>query len=376
MKKYSKYSILNKPFLPIEKIFEREFIPLSMSEYLLEHEITAFFGNVSNEVGRSIVENEIGFPIGVYYIENICITFDGCLFTDNALLSSDSLNFRESSREVLSHFLKDELTEVYVENTCVLLYGPGWTTWGHWIIEFLTRVYIIYRMGFDKNNIKWIIPSDCPDFAIKIINMVGIKDINLILFDHTNTILRCKSIIIPTNLTCGMSCHPLMSEYISWIKNILGCVVSPDPSLRLYLSRQKLATSRRVSNAEEVENIIKNNGYRVVYPESLSVSDQIHLYSKSISIFSEYGSASHNSIFASPQTFIGCLRDNKRSVGFVQSALCKAAGQKMCYIFGDHNYTNNNSEYTINPIDLKASLNFAQNKIIRSLLNVDRSKNP
>lgn len=166
------------------------------------------------------------------------ITFDGCLVTDNTLLSSDSLNFRESSRDVLAHFLKDELTEIYTESNCVLLYGPGWTTWGHWIIEFLTRVYIIYKIGFDKNNIKWIIPSDCPIFARELIRMVGIEDINIIQFDHTNTILRCKSIIVPTNLTCGMSCHPLMVNYIEWLKNIIGCNVRPDPSLRLYLSRQ------------------------------------------------------------------------------------------------------------------------------------------
>lgn len=109
-------------------------------------------------------------------------------------------------------------------------------------------------------------------------------------------------------------------------------------------------------------------GYQVVYPELLSVCDQIQLYSKAISFFSEYGSGSHNSIFASSQTFVGCLRDNKRSVGFVQSALCRASGQKMCYIFGNENIAGVSSEYTINPIDLQSSLKFAQSKIVRSFL--------
>jgi len=364
----TKATIIEKPFIHVDAVLAGSFIPLTTSIDLLDHELTAFFGATNKEIGRSIVENTTGFPIGAYYAQNICVTFDGCLFTDNALIAAASLNFRDSSRHVLAHFLQDELDEIDVQDPCVLLYGPGWTTWGHWTIEFLTRIYTMARMGVDKNTIKWVIPSECPAFARTLIQMIGINDENLITFDHTRQYLRCRSLVVPTNLTCGMSCHPLMTDYILWLRKTLGTDVAPDPTQRIYLSRQKLGSQRCVLNAGEVEDVMREHGYQVIYPEHMTIAEQITCYARSISMFSEYGSGSHNSIFASPHTFIGCLRDNKRSVGFVQSALCRAAGQKSCYVFGEQ--APYDQSFRIDMNDLRDSLIFADSQTKRSIAQI------
>lgn len=358
-----KHDLLGRSFSSIDDVQSLYFIPLSHETALLEHEITGFFGAVNGEIGRSLAENCFGFPVGVYHSKELCVTFDGCLFTDKALIATDALNFREASRPVLEHFLAPELDEVFIEDPCILLYGPGWPTWGHWTIEFLARIFIASKIGLDVRSAQWIIPNECPDFARKLIKKIGILDENLIIFDHRTQYLRCKSIYVPTNLTCGMSCHPLMKDYIVWIRNLFGEGLTQTPDQRIYLSRQMLDSRRHVANTDEVENIFHDHGYKIIHPECLSIDDQISIYSKSLSLFSDYGSASHNSIFAHSQTFIGCLRGNRRSVGFVQSALSRAAGQKCCYIFGEHLTGHEHQSYRIDLCDLREALHFAEQKI-------------
>ncbi|BBC81062.1 capsular biosynthesis protein [Acetobacter orientalis] len=366
----TKHALLEMPFYSIDSQLGHSFIPLSQTTDLLDHEITAFFGAVNQDVGRSIVENTAGSPVGIYNAKNVCITFDGYLFKNNSFLATDGLNLREAGRPVLAHFLENIITETFIHDPCVLLYGPGWTTWGHWTIEFFTRIYLLERLGTRSEEIKWIIPAQCPDFVHFFLKKFGITPDNIIKFEHTKEYLHCQSLIIPTNLTCGMSCHPLMSDYIVWLKTKLKLPTLPDITQKIYLSRQKLTSTRRIINATEIENIVTDFGYTIFYPEKMTIDEQIKTYSKSVSIFSEYGSASHNSIFAPRSAFIGCLRDNKRSVGFIQSALCKAAQQKMCYIFGREEINYPESSYYINPNDLRDSLVFADQKIKQSLFNL------
>jgi capsular polysaccharide biosynthesis protein len=70
---------------------------------------------------------------------------------------------------------------------------------------------------------------------------------------------------------------------------------------RIYISRNKGKT-RRVIQEERIIEVLTSYGFTVVYPENLSVAQQIKMFSEVEAVVSPHGAALTNTIFCSPGT--------------------------------------------------------------------------
>jgi len=75
------------------------------------------------------------------------------------------------------------------------------------------------------------------------------------------------------------------------------------PRSRIYLTR-KNEDRRRVHNEDQVTGILKNFGFTTVDPGSMSIKEQVALFSRAEYVVSPHGGALSNIVFTPPETKI------------------------------------------------------------------------
>ena len=129
----------------------------------------------------------------------------------------------------------------------------------------------------------------------------------------------------------------LISMADNIIRNIMPKRGSWDesPRRRLFLSRAEWQNQRRsLINRSEVEDIFRLHGYEIVYPERLSIGEQIALYRSAAVLAGENGSALHNCLFGHPEQKVLVLKSRSDGV-YIQSSICEQAGQQIAYCYGE-----------------------------------------
>jgi capsular polysaccharide biosynthesis protein len=125
-------------------------------------------------------------------------------------------------------------------------------------------------------------------------------------------------------------------------KFLLSCVadragepIRSGSNRRVFVSRARASQSRSLLNRERIEEMATAAGLELVYPEALSLLEQVNLFGETRMIVGEYGSALHGSLFSSPGTVVCALRGSLSHPGFIQSGFGKALAQPTGYVFGE-----------------------------------------
>ena len=106
---------------------------------------------------------------------------------------------------------------------------------------------------------------------------------------------------------------------------------------RLYLSRGS-APRRQILNEEELTRMLVSEGYEVVRPETLTVAEQVALFSEASHIVSPSGAALTNMIYAPPGAAIVSMYSRYLHTGAGElyfDALAEACGHRFSVVMGD-----------------------------------------
>jgi hypothetical protein len=134
--------------------------------------------------------------------------------------------------------------------------------------------------------------------------------------------------------------HKAMARPYHEVARRIAGDVEPSPQ-PLYLSRRRLPSTQRAIIGEDwLEEVLRQNGFRIAYPETMSLEEQVRLLNGHAHIISNAGSAAQNVLFArnapalhlltngaqfspdyfmhhtvvgTPTTFINCLGLNGRT---------------------------------------------------------------
>lgn len=193
-----------------------------------------------------------------------------------------------------SHIVQNEACQSHIEGCAIF---GGWMFaphFGHMLIESIGRLWaasylvnklpIVFLPGFQQSR---SIPSIFYEFS----RLLGINS-HLCLLDCSTSVER---LIVPSQLL-GLgdyiSSHP---EFIQFVSGLKSRIPSQEVLFKkIYVSRARLSKSQGCLIGEaEIESNFRNNGYHVIYPELMSLNDQLHIYnSAEYLVFSE-GSALH-----------------------------------------------------------------------------------
>lgn len=119
--------------------------------------------------------------------------------------------------------------------------------------------------------------------------------------------------------------------------------------LKLYLRRNPEV--RSISNQLEIENHLKDNGYTVVSPESLSPEDQMKMFSNATHIVAPTGAALANIVFASKDTQVTVLVSDHKDINlyYWSSISAASSGARIQYVVGSKEglFTNLHCDYSV-----------------------------
>jgi len=279
---------------------------------------------------------------GCYEIRDAQVTYDAIILLHGHPVWTLALNHPDYYvSEVLErNFSNASALEVrHVPGSAAIIHGPGYNVFGHWLLDFLPRLYLLDLAGYDLHTTKLILPSQTERFALDLLQQIGIPSENLILYDDRTQLVRPDVLIVPTILRLRSRFNPLLSVASRfWTEKLLAgarSVANQIQNKRLFIARGPESSSRHFPTRDAILSRAADAGYEIVYPERLPFSEQIQLFRSASQVIGEYGSALHGTIHAPVGTTICALRGTSYHPGFAQSGLGECLGHRTGYVFGN-----------------------------------------
>lgn len=167
-----------------------------------------------------------------------------------------------------------------------------------WFIDSLSRAYIIAKVidepvtllmwkgahPYQKHTLEFLL-KDHPHIKIKYISK------------HQK--IKISDFYLPSFVTSTFSGYlpPGVSEWLrEGVWNSFQ-VIRSNPKHRIYISRSK-AKFRRIANEPELYPLLKQYGFKIVWPEELEYKQQIQIFYDAEAIISPHGAGLTNLLFA------------------------------------------------------------------------------
>ena len=237
-----------------------------------------FFGNsggILNSQGKIVIES----------LMNIARMYSSYIFRVPGLFLTS--NLKSSSYTSILHLPWAE-TSIY-----------------HFFIDVMPRLYVL---SFFKNeSITIIINHDVSDFQWQILKTfkVSYRNFKFIKIKRYQK-FKISDYVFPSFSSLNNNGY-LDDNILTFVTGLtrlaFGTELNINKNRRIYISR-KYADKRKLANETEVQKILTNFGFEVVYAEHLNYKMQIELFESSNFIIGVHGAGLTNMIFCSKNTKI------------------------------------------------------------------------
>lgn len=295
------------------------------------------FGNVPASLNRMLFGPGRMARVGFYTVSNAVVVRDSVVMHGDTVLTSDATNHPDYHCRHIGAVTRPEAlaSPRHIPGRVISLVGPGWSTWGHWLADFLPRIHLLAHSVVSGERIRWLLPADVPAYAFEMLRAVGVGRESLVHYDSDEAV-QVDQLIVPENLSAGVAMHPAFSRALDWIRGEV--FAQPDlpvgkPS-KIFVTRASNPDWRRLSNRAEIEQMAIQRGYQVIDPAGLSFLQQVAMFRAATHVAGEYGSGLHTAIFAPSSTVVTCFRGSSPTAGVLQSGLSHALGQPFGYVIG------------------------------------------
>lgn len=192
----------------------------------------------------------------------------------------------------------------------VLYLGWLFDSFGHLLLESLARIWALAHVDPDTPVVFQYVPGHVPQpHVFALLDLFGLRRERILLPSGP---VRIRRLLMPDPMLLTRSIvHERAGEpYRAVAERIAdGAPLSEQP---LYFSRRMLPASQRAHIGEAaLEEVLRDNGFRVEYPERLPLVEQIRLAATHRTLVTSTGSASHLAFFARPgaEMHIFCYGD-------------------------------------------------------------------
>ena len=304
------------------------------------------------------------------YVNNIgnLVSFDRSSEQETMIIDSDqqSPHYLSSAQPAFAGS-----KETIVLDSVFPILRPGDHIYGHWVTDILPRLWVLSHK-IDLASVTMVVRHNIPSFALKMLELFGVPQSNICLFNPNLQNLRCKRAYYATNLRKDQISHPMMGRFSDhWTKIVKASMPSapgtPKTGEKVYISRGKWikpSPHRVCLNSEELEDFfLAQDEWHVVHPQDLSLGEQLEVFSNAKVVVGEEGSGLHNSLFMPSESHVISLR-NTHNFGLIQSGLCRVKSQTEHFVFesiGAQQSNNRSANFYIDICrlsDVLSSLNF------------------
>ncbi|MDD4600824.1 hypothetical protein SDC9_11413 [bioreactor metagenome] len=231
--------------------------------------------------------------------EGRVLGLDGKVILHDGRLLGDASKGYNASFESLDFFPNLNLPdEEYIDGTVAVLAAPYSNCYYHWMFDVLPRLHLLRQSGItcDKYLVNW----DGLSFQTETLTMLGVPE-NKLIKSKPDLYLKAQRLVIPSLSTHAgyvpeWVCSSLRSELLC------GMVSEPIEEFRkIYISRDD-AIHRHVVNEKELITFLSDFGFSAVLPGSLSLAEQISIFSSAQVVIAPHGAGLTNLLFCNPGT--------------------------------------------------------------------------
>jgi len=252
--------------------------------------------------------------------KNSHAVFDSFVFSrvDNKIFGIDNkFESHENSPYIFFHY--DKIKE-FDEG---IFLGGSWNI-GHWLFNHLTKLI------FFPENIMQKVPLLISDVGVKehfleFLNLFKIKKKNII-FLKKNTLYKFNKVYHPTmpwhvDLSGNMVITPYAIDFLR--KKTVKTAKNIDK--KIYIPRGN-AKWRKVLNEKELINLLLKYNFKIIYPEHLSLNEQIKIGSETKWLITPFGASVNFFIFMPPGSSLLQLSSLDRKCMNQTKIFCKFSG--------------------------------------------------
>jgi capsular polysaccharide biosynthesis protein len=241
-----------------------------------------------------VVEAEGGRrSLALYSIERgVVLGMPGCLATADGQLLGESVIYPAIPLNTLH---EGALEADFWPGSYLFLDGIYAEYFWHWIMEYLPRVILAERGGFDG---KYVLSPHVPPFSRQSLELLGISAERIVIRTVAAVVAENLFLVDPFTGTKGHGRNDI-TQYPEMFWEIRNRFRAPesDVSHRLYISRHKSNRARRVTNEEELIPILERFQFRMLYLEELDLRQQLALTSHAGAIAGPHGAGMLHALF-------------------------------------------------------------------------------
>jgi capsular polysaccharide biosynthesis protein len=235
------------------------------------------------------------------------------LYREDGTLVSESAHVRGPGKNLVSGQLDcyQDLSSIEGEDAPPANYLYGGVAsyhYGHFLLSTLSRFWL----GIEKNLTGYKIVchgTNIQDWfsqriVREIFDAIGLKEDQFVIFNKPT---RLRNIIVPgTSYQEGNFAHRVFAEWGNKVgSKLTDTLNAPKNYGPVYFSKSHLSSGvQRIVNEQELTRRLESEGVKVLFPEEMSVAEQVLIYQRSPVIMASVGSALHTSIFCKPSAKI------------------------------------------------------------------------
>lgn len=304
-------------------------------------------------------------PPDVYTIKN-CVAFspNGLTITSTGKVVADAISppellanrttvaiskvlFEHGLRWTSNQFRKDSIEQHFDSRDCDIDVGcpllPLWQNYYHWTAECLPRLREIEKHYRDTGEVITLLtPPDPPSWIVESLTLLSSDAYRTQEF--TDKTYSIEKLVVPT--------YPDPSpESCRWLRETMNekitssCSVESD---RIYISREQ-ANRRRISNRDEIEDVLDKFGFESHVLENLSIEDQVQMFSGAKVVVAPHGAGLTNIIYSDNVSVIEIFGSKKKTTFH---RLSEILGHDYSYIAGE----TDKADIRINSQDLQTAI--------------------
>ncbi len=239
------------------------------------------FGTFNAELAAGYYRHTHLWAIGVYKLYGFEVFGPYGLCKDGELFASHEANIHAKHVEdLVAQYGPPSVPRPkrFLTGPIAMITGPGHGVYGHWLSDFLPKLYSLQAGGYDVRRIRFLVPTNTPRFGHAWMQLVGIPPENVILFDPASELVWIEELLIPTTFHNGVRATTLLRDAAAFLSSLIsdyvGEAMGTTSHQRIFLSRSRAPQSRALLNRSQIEEIAIAAGLEVVYPEALPLLDQ------------------------------------------------------------------------------------------------------
>lgn len=229
------------------------------------------------------------------------------VFDEKYRFVKSSRQVRKNNGQFVPKFNRTNIP--YIDADAVFI-GNVYTQFGHFLLEHMNRAYALLFAKYRNMKVVLINNADAqvvPEYMYKLLELMGVKRENILILNQTT---RFRNVYIPVQ---GFNIPVYSSKAFgkTW-DEIAENVPDTEKYEKIYVSRAALKW-RRTFGEGVVQKIFEKNGYKIIYPETMPLVEQISLVKNCKYLAGCAGTALHLALFMKPGGTVIQIKRNREA---------------------------------------------------------------